>query len=187
MTRDVWLLLHKQTMHPYRGGGVNPPQNIPLHQYSETPRARTIKYWRQHQFSHHWSRNRLCGQWRRRKWKPRTLSPFLILSFLSFYFLLCDSSFAILFVSVMFCFILWLSDFYPSFVLSHDVISVMIVQVLLRAYWPWWWLSHPLTLKIIFLTSCNILLILQLFLYFVTFFTKNSQTTCYIFYITVQK
>jgi len=30
MTRDVRLLLHKQTMHPYRGGGINPPQNVPL-------------------------------------------------------------------------------------------------------------------------------------------------------------
>jgi len=34
MTRDVRLLLHKQTMHPYRGEGVNPPQNIPLHHCS---------------------------------------------------------------------------------------------------------------------------------------------------------
>jgi len=32
MTRDVWLLLHNQPLHPYRGGGVNPPQNVLLQQ-----------------------------------------------------------------------------------------------------------------------------------------------------------
>jgi len=90
------------------------------------------------------------------------LSPLLLLFFVSFYFLLCDSSFAILFVSVTFCFILQFPNFYPSFFLSCNVVSVMIAQVLSRAYQPWWWPSHPsnffksfhLSLEIIFLI-CN--------------------------------
>ena len=68
----------------------------------------------------------------------------LFLSFFLFYvifilqllFYFCDSTFL---------------NYCSLFLLSRDAVLLVIAQVLSRAYWLWWCLSHPLTHKILFL------------------------------------
>jgi len=89
--------------------------------------------------------------------------------FLSFYFMW----FFILWFLFYFCNSTFLNCF-SLFLLSRNVVFLVIVQVLSRAYWLWWCLSHPLTLKILFL-------LLVMFCWFCDFLHQKYRTMCYLF------
>jgi len=115
------------------------------HQHTEITRTWTIECWGWYRFSCHRSRNGVCRRGRRWTRKSWTLSIiFVYILLLSFLFLF----YAIFFILrlVFFYDSTFLNDF-SLFLLSRDVVLLAIAQVLSRAYWLWWCLSHPLTLK----------------------------------------